>query len=131
MYTQGLARQFSRVTREDYWQKEYEHIGQQTVLNKEVYAAHATPAGTFGWQDRYDEYRRQESSVAGLMRTTDNNWHMARIFGSTPALNASFVSADPTKRTFADTANDGLLVMANHSVQARRMLSATGSSFIY
>lgn len=131
MYTQGLFRQWNRMTREDYWQKEYEHIGQQTVLNKEVYAAHASPNGTFGYQDRYDEYRRQESSVAGLMRTTDNVWHMARIFGSTPALNSSFVVSDPTKRTFADTTNNGLLVMANHSIQARRMLSATGSSFIY
>lgn len=131
MYTQGLFRQWNRVTREDYWQKEYEHIGQQTILNKELYAAHATPNGTFGYQDRYDEYRRQESTVAGLMRTTDNVWHMARIFGSTPALNSSFVVSDPTKRTFADTANDGLLVMANHSIQARRMVSQQGSSFIY
>lgn len=131
MYTQGLHRKWNRVTREDYWQKEYEHIGQQTILNKELYAAHASPNGTFGYQDRYDEYRRQESDVAGLMRSTDNVWHMARIFGSTPALNSSFVVADPTKRTFADTANDGLLVMANHSIQARRMLSQQGSSFIY
>lgn len=131
MYTQGLFRKWNRLTREDYWQKEYEHIGQQTVLNKEIYAAHATPNGTFGYQDRYDEYRREESTVAGLMRTTDNVWHMARIFGSTPALNSTFVVADPTKRTFADTTNDGLLVMANHSIQARRMVSAKGSSFIY
>lgn len=131
MYTQGIQRKWNRLTREDYWQKEYEHIGQQEVLNKEVYAAHASPSGTFGYQDRYDEYRRQESDVSGLMRTTDNIWHMGRIFGSTPALNSSFVSCDPTKRTFADATSDGLLVMANHSIQARRMLAQTGSSFIY
>lgn len=131
MYTQGLPRKWNRQTREDYWQKEFEHIGQQTILNKEIYAAHASPTGTFGYQDRYDEYRRSESEVSGLMRTTDNIWHMARIFGSSPALNSSFVVSDPTKRTFADTTSDGLIVMANHSIQARRMVAATGSSFIY
>lgn len=131
MYMDGLERKFSRTTKEDYWQRELEHIGQQPVKNSEVYAAHLTPAGTFGYQDRYDEYRRVESGVSGEFRTTLNYWHMARSFGSTPALNASFVSSVPTLRNFASSTTDPLYVMAKHSIQARRMVAKSGKSFIF
>jgi len=132
MYPQGLFRHWNRRVKEDYWQRELQHIGQQEILNKEVYAAHATPDGIFGYQDRYDEYRRSESLVSGEFRTTAlDYWHMARIFSSTPALNASFVSAVPTKRNFASTSTDCLYVTCKHSIQARRMVASTGASFIY
>lgn len=132
MYVNGLPRHWSKATKEDYWQKELEHIGQQAVLNQEAYLAHSSPLGTFGYQDRYDEYRRQESTVHGLMRTTLNTWHMGRIFSSDPALNNSFVNASPTGRIFQDsTANSTLIIMAMHSLQARRMVSKIGSSSIF
>lgn len=132
VYTQGLARTWNRRAKEDFWQRELQHIGQQEVLNKEVYAAHATPNGTFGFQDRYDEYRRAESSVAGEFRDSVlDYWHMAREFGSTPALNASFVECVPTDRIFAAQENDTLYVMANHSIQARRLVAKTGTSYIF
>lgn len=132
IYSQGLFRHWNRRNKEDYWQQELQHIGQQEVLNKEVYAPHATPDGTFGYQDRYDEYRRSESLISGEFRdTTLDHWHMARIFGSTPALNASFVSSVPTKRVFASEATDGLYIQAKHSIQARRMVASIGKSFIY
>lgn len=132
IYTQGLFRHWNRRTKEDFWQQELQHIGQQEVLNKEVYAAHASPDGTFGFQDRYDEYRRSESLVSGEFRTTMlDYWHAARIFASSPALNASFVSSVPTKRIFASTDTDGLYVTCKHSIQARRMVSAVGKSYIY
>lgn len=132
IYAQGLSRTWNRRTKEDFWQKELEHIGQQEVLNKEVYAAHATPGGTFGWQDRYDEYRRTESSIAGEFRSSLLDfWHFARIFSSDPALNGSFVKCVPTERTFAVPSQDVLYVMAKHSIQARRLVAPTGSSFIF
>lgn len=132
IYAQGLPRTFNRRVKEDFWQKELQMIGQQEVLNKEIYAAHATPNGIFGFQDRYDEYRRMESSIAGEFRTTDADfWHMARIFGSTPALNSDFVKCVPTERTFAVPSKDVLYVMANHSIQARRIINASGQSSIY
>lgn len=132
IYAQGLQRTWNRRVKEDFWQRELEHIGQQEILNKEVYAGHASPDDTFGFQDRYDEYRRQFSSIAGDYRTSAlDYWHMARIFSSDPALNASFVSSDPANRIFASTTNDTVYVMANHSIQARRMLSKTGHSFVY
>jgi len=131
IYAQGLPRHFNRRVKEDFWQKELQHIGQQEVLNKEVYAAHATPDGTFGYQDRYDEYRRTESTIAGGFRDNLDFWHFARIFGSTPALNADFVKCVPTERTFAVPSEDVLWIMAKHSVQARRVVAQTGTSFIY
>lgn len=132
MYMQGLDRKFNRRTKEDYWQKELQHIGQDNILNKEIYAAHATPDGTFGWQDRYDEYRKSESNVAGEFRTTTlNYWHLARDFSADPALNGTFVTSTPTKRVFAAPSADCLYVMAKHSIQARRLVAQTGASFIY
>jgi len=132
MYVQGLPRTWNRRTKEDFWQQELEHIGQQEILNKELYAAHSSPNGVFGYQDRYDEYRRTESTIGGEFRTTDLDfWHMARIFGGEPVLNASFVRANPTKRINAVQTNDVLWIMANHNIQARRKLGAKGKSFIY
>lgn len=132
IYAQGLFRHWNRRTKEDFWQLELQHIGQQAVLNKEVYAAHASPNNTFGFQDRYDEYRRTESSVAGEFRTSVlDYWHLARIFSSSPALNATFVSSVPTKRVFAAQENDVLYAMVRHSIQARRNVAQTGKSFIY
>lgn len=132
IYAQGLFRHWNRRNKEDFWQQELQHIGQQEVLNKELYAAHASPDATFGYQDRYDEYRRSESLVSGEFRdTTLDHWHMARIFSSSPALNASFVTSVPTKRIFASESTDGLYITAKHSVQARRMVSQVGKSYIY
>jgi len=132
IYANGLSRTWNRRAKEDFWQKELQHIGQQEILNKEVYAAAASPDGGFGFQDRYDEYRRIESTIAGEFRgSTLNHWHMARIFASEPALNDDFVTCDPTTRIFPTADEDNLYIMANHSIQARRMVAKFGSSFIY
>lgn len=131
MYSQGLARHWNRRTKEDFFQKELQHIGQQEILNKEVYASHTTPNGIFGFGDRYDEYRRNLSTVAGEFRSTLDFWHMARTFASDPALNATFVKSVPTNRIFAVPSTHDLLVQAKHSIQARRIVSRDTSSFIY
>ncbi|QGH72133.1 MAG: major capsid protein [Microviridae sp. ctYqV29] len=131
IYAQGLARHWNRRVKEDFWQKELQFIGQQEVLNKEVYAAHASPNNVFGYQDRYDEYRRAESTIAGEYRSVLDFWHMARIFGSSPALNGDFVKCVPTERTFAVPSEDVLWCMVKHSIQARRLVAGVGKSFIY
>lgn len=131
MYIQGLRRTFNRTVKEDFWQHELEHIGQQEVLNKEVYLAHATPEGTFGYQDRYDEYRREESWVSGEFRSTLNMWHFARSFSGDPALNATFVKCVPSEAPFAVNSSNTLWIMVKNSVQARRMLTRTGNSYIF
>lgn len=137
MYFQGQARTLNRRTKEDFYQKELVHIGQQEILNKEIYADLAAGTatnqrdGVFGYQDRYDEYRRMESSVHGLFQTTLNFWHMARDFSSQPTLNGDFVKATPTVRVYAEQTQDPMWVMVNHSVQARRLLPNVGKNFIY
>jgi len=132
IYAQGLPRTWNRRVKEDFFQKELQHIGQQSILNKELYAAHTTPEGTFGFQDRYDEYRRAESTIGGEFRTTVLDfWHMARIFGSDPTLNADFITSTPTKRINAVSTNDVLWIMCNHSIQARRLVAKQGTSFIF
>lgn len=133
MYIQGLPRTWNRRTKEDYWQVELQHIGQAKVLNKEVYAQAASPDGTFGYQDRYYEYRGQESWVSGEFRNLAplTSWHFARNFGAEPALNASFVKCVPPETPFATPANDVLWTLVRHSIQARRLVAQTGSSFIY
>lgn len=123
MYTDGLHRMWSRRTKEDFWQKELESIGQQEVLRGEVYANATDPNATFGYQDRYSEYRHQPSGISGDFRTTLNDWHLARIFGSEPTLNGAFVTCDPSKRIHAVQTDDVLWCLFNHSVQARRLVS--------
>jgi len=128
IYAEGIPKTWNRRTKEDFFQTELQFVGQDEVLNKEIYAEHATPTGTFGYIDRYDEYRRAESTIAGEFRTTLDSWHMARIFGaSTPALNATFVTANPTDRIYAETTTNELQVMVNHKIRARRIVSKTGT----
>lgn len=131
MYPQGLFRTWNRRVKEDFFQKELQHIGQQPVLMKEVYALGAGPETVFGYQDRYDEYRFQESRVHGEFVNTLNDWHFARLLAAQPTLNASFVTADPAKRPFqAQGTNNTLLVQARHRIGARRLLAARGTSYI-
>lgn len=130
-YPQGLHRSWLYRDKYDYFQPETQHIGQQEVYNSEIYAGAAVPLGTFGWQDRNDEYRKMFNRVAGEFRTTQLDfWHQARIFASEPALNAAFVRSNPTDRIFAVPSEDNLYITATQSLIARRVMSATGTSFI-
>lgn len=122
MYFEGVGKEWTRDTKESYFQKELELIGQDEVLNKEIYAAGASPNNVFGYQDRYSDYKHLQSGVAGDFRTTLNFWHMARDFAAAPTLNASFVGCDATTRIYASTSTDPLWIMCNHSIQARRQV---------
>lgn len=126
IYMQGVPRTWLRRVKEDFWQKELEHIGQQEVYTQELYAA-ADKDKVFGYQNRYDDYRQQWSSVSGEFRDILNYWHMAREFANEPVLNADFISAVPTERIFAAQQNDQLYCLANHSIQARRLMSRFGN----
>lgn len=122
MYTESLHRSWSRRTKEDYWQRELEQIGQQAVLNSEVFAGGAGASNTFGYQNRYDEYRHRSSYVTGDFRSTMNDWHLARSFSSAPTLNADFIECDPSKRIHADQTSNTIWGMFSHSIQMRRMV---------
>lgn len=123
MYIQGMPRTFLRRTKEDFFQKELELIGQQSVTNAEVYAqGTGADANIFGYQDRYAEYRHTPSGVSGEFRSLLNFWHMARSFASLPVLNGDFTNCDPGKRNFAVQTNNIAWVMVNHNIQARRVV---------
>jgi len=130
MYANGVPRHFLRQSKEDFYQKELEAIGQQEVLNKEVKNDHTYPNGVFGYTNRYEEYRKNFSIVSAEMRDILDSWHLARDFETDPALNDEFVTCDPTKRIYAVQTNDVLWCMVNHSIQARRMVNKHAQSRI-
>lgn len=129
VYAQGMDRTYFRETKEDFFQKELQYIGQQEVYRKEVYAI-GNPTQVFGYQDRYAEYRQGRNRVSGKFFDTNKDWHMARIFSEGPTLNSSFVESNPTMRIFADQTQEPLQIMAKHSLKARRLVGPGGKSFV-
>lgn len=127
IYSDAMYRGWSRETKEEYFQKELQFIGEQEILNREIQVDRSTGLNSvFGYQSRYDEYRHIPSNIAGEFRSTLDHWHLARIFGSDVSLNSSFINCTPSKRIFSAPSTDCLYVMANHSIQARRMMAKFG-----
>lgn len=130
VYTQGIERMWSRKTRWDFWNPEMQHIGQQAVLSKEVYAdGSEDDESIFGYQNRFDEYRRGKNHVSGEFRTTQNYWNMARIFENRPSLNSEFITCVPTDRVFqlSEENSDQLYCMINNNFLAKRLISRNGN----
>lgn len=99
-YQQGLNRMWSRSTRFDFYWPALSHLGEQSILNKEIYTTGlSTDADTFGYQERYAEYRYKPSIVTGQFRsnfaTTLDTWHLAQNFSALPALGATFIQDNP------------------------------------
>ena len=99
-YSQGLPRKYSRSTRYDYYFPELANLGEQSVLNKELWAqgsADATAdAATFGYQERWAEYKYGKAMMTSRMRPDDANsldlWHLSEDFATIPSLNAAFIT---------------------------------------
>jgi len=102
-YQQGLNRMWSRRTRFDHYWPALSHLGEQTILNKEIYcqgtAGGAADGQVFGYQEAWAEYRYKPSQITGLFRSnatgTLHAWHLSTNFGSLPALNSSFIEDNP------------------------------------
>ncbi len=99
-YQQGLNRMFSRSTRWDYYWPALSHIGEQTILNKEIMMQNlAADELVFGYQERFAEYRYKPSVITGQFRsnfaTTLDTWHLAQDFATLPTLSAAFIVEDP------------------------------------
>jgi len=133
IYTNGIPRTFLRRTKEDFWQRELQHIGQQEVYANELYPVDFDvddPVTVFGYQDRYQEYRETPSQVTGEFRELLNYWHMARELDETVALNEAFVECVPTKRIHNVQTNSAIWAMINNHVVARRLVSRSASGRI-
>lgn len=124
IYQDGVQRLWLRQDKEDFYQKELQNIGQQAIKQGEIDASDPlTVHDTFGYSDRYADYRNTPSTVSGQFRDTLDFWHLARKFETPPLLNQSFIDCVPTKRIHAVQSEDVLWCMVNNSCVARRMVS--------
>ena len=99
-YQQGLRRHWSRSTRYDFYFPAFAMLGEQAILNKEIYVrGDANDNLVFGYQERWAEYRYNPSEITGLFRSTAagtiDPWHLAQRFTSLPTLNATFIADTP------------------------------------
>ena len=120
-YMQGLARHWNLFDSMDFYWPQFQHIGEQAILKKELFFA---PTGlvysqdqdlqdpmrnddTFGYAPRYSEYKWMPSQIRGEFRTNLYRWHMARNFSEWPLLNKSFleIGYQNVNRSFAVTDN--------------------------
>jgi hypothetical protein len=99
-YQEGINRMFSRQTRYDFYWPALSHIGEQAVLNKEIYFQNtAADDEVFGYQERYAEYRYKPSIITGIFRSDAagslDAWHLSQDFSSLPVLGNTFIQEDP------------------------------------
>ena len=99
-YQQGLRRHWSRSTRYDYYFPAFAMLGEQAILNKEIYVTGGSAdSDVFGYQERWAEYRYNPSEITGLFRSTASGtidpWHYAQKFTSLPTLNSTFIQDTP------------------------------------
>jgi len=116
-YQKGLDRIWSRSTRYDFYWPEFQALGEQAVLNKEIYSqgnlvlngdVPPTPVDddAFGYQERYAEMRYKNSLITGQFRSdfpqSLDVWHLSQDFLNLPTLSAEFIeSTTPTNRAIA------------------------------
>lgn len=100
-YQQGLNKLWSRQSRFDFYWPALSHLGEQAVLNKEIYLSGNSEIddAVFGYQERYAEYRYRPNQISGKFRSNDPQsldiWHLAQDFADTPALNEDFIVENP------------------------------------
>ena len=95
-YSQGLERMWSKSTRYDFYYPVLAFIGEQSILNKEIfYQNTSADDDVFGYIPRYDEYRYKPSRLSSLMRPDNaaslDVWHLSEDFSTLPTLGASFI----------------------------------------
>src|SRR6266850_4682026 len=107
-YQQGLERFWSRSTRYDFYFPAFAMLGEQSILNKEIYAVGSATGGlgaadqdmlVFGYQERWAELRYKPSKITSIFRSTAAStldaWHLAQKFTALPALNSTFIQDTP------------------------------------
>ena len=141
-YSQGIAKHWLRNDKFDYFWPELANLGEQEIKEVELYVNDATVTKTdvdeqvttnqnaetlptFGYQQRYAEYKYGQSSIHGDFRKSLHYWHMARNFGAKPTLNTDFLEVDPTSDNITgvfavEDDVDTCWVQLYHDVKARR-----------
>jgi hypothetical protein len=114
-YQNGLHKLWSRSDRLDFYTPTLAHIGEQAVLNKELFAqGTSADDDVFGYQEAWAEYRYKNSILTGLFRSNATGsldpWHLAQEFGSLPTLGDSFIQSNtPTDRVVAVTSEPAFI----------------------
>ena len=130
-YQQGLRKFWSRSTRYDFYFPVFATLGEQAILNKEIYVTGGNADNNvFGYQERWAEYRYNPSQITGLFKSTSagtiDPWHYAQKFTSLPTLNSTFIQDTPplSRNLAVGTAANGqqLLLDAFFHINAARPL---------
>lgn len=137
-YQQGMDRMWNRRTRYDFYWPTFANLGEQAILNREIYAnlADGTGAaakdGTFGYIPRYDEYRFKNSKITSNMRSyngatvnanTLDIWHLSEAFSSQPTLSSTFIqSAVPLDRVVAVPTAEHFIMDAYIDLKCSRVM---------
>lgn len=107
-YQQGIERMWSRKGRYDYYWPVLANIGEQAILNKEIYAqGNSKDEEAFGYQEAWADYRYKPSKVTGLFRSNAaqslDSWHYAQDYEALPTLSTAWMEQNDTemKRTLA------------------------------
>ncbi len=131
-YQQGMNRMWSRQTRFDFYWPALSHIGEQAVENGEIFYQ-GLPADllTFGFQERYAEYRYKPSVITGLFRSnaagTLDAWHLSQDFASLPVLDDTFIQdTPPIDRVIAVPAEPHFLFDSYFSLRCARPMPLFG-----
>lgn len=95
-YQQGLSRMWTRSTRFSYYDPMLANLGEQAVLNQEIYAqGNATDTEVFGYQEAWADYRYRTNMVTSEMRSTYaqtlDAWHYADKYSELPKLSSSWI----------------------------------------
>ena len=99
-YSQGIERQWEKRTRYDFYYPVLAQIGEQAVLNREIYFAggSAEDDQVFGYQERYAEYRYKPSRITGKLAPTAyqslHAFHLSEEFTGRPTLGDSFIQSN-------------------------------------
>lgn len=92
-YCQGLPREYTYVSRFDFFNPSFQHLSEQEVRKGELYLANDSHNDdVFGYQAYYNELRTGHTSIVGNMRGNLNYWHQALMFASRPSLNNAFIT---------------------------------------
>ena len=117
-YQRGVERFWSRKVREEFYYPALAHLGEQAVLNKEIFllpVANPLNNAVFGYQERFAEYRYKPSRITGLFSSEESAsldvWHWSQDFVTLPALNNDFIRENPPiDRTIAVPAEPHFLL---------------------
>lgn len=133
-YSQGCERYFFKDTRFDFYYPVLAQIGEQAVLNREIYYQNnAEDEQVFGYQERYAEYRYKPSRINGLFHVDNStgldNWHLSEDFNGLPTLGEEFIRSStgaPLDRALTVPSEPQIIADFYFSMQCARPMPLYG-----